>query len=151
MKKLFALTAVLAFAVAAMAQETEAGKAAEMLGDSFSKGSLKNAGELISDKASIYWVDAKRNKEGLGKFLAGQIRTFNKRALLFNEESGIDTERISTSWGSFFIEYGAGNGTPSNRQTGRYTVIAEKKDGKWQIVSLHLSLPFPPELPDPIK
>lgn len=154
MKTILSLLVAIAMASCAFARQ-DSSKAAELndqLSDSFAKGSLKNTGDLFTDDAAIFWVHAKLNKQKFGRFLQGQINTFDKRALAFNQEGSAEDETLSTSWGSFFIEYGSAKAnTAVNHQVGRYTAVAQKKDGKWRIVSLHLSLPFPPDLPDPIK
>lgn len=153
MKTLLSLLIALAMATCAFAQEdsSKAAGLSDELSTAFAKGSLKKTGDLFADEASVYWVHAKLNKQKFGQFLQGQIDTFTKRALVFNQEGSAENETLSTSWGSFFIEYGNDNNMPVNHQVGRYSAVAQKKDGKWQIVSLHLSLPFPPDLPDPIK
>jgi hypothetical protein len=143
----FVISAIL-ISIAFAAQD--AGKAtglADAFGDAIAKGTLDKAGDLLAENASIYWIQAKfANKERFGRFLRRELGNFDKHSLAFSQEDGVENETISTGWGSFSYEYGRADGLVSNRLLGRYTAVASKIDGKWQLVSLHLSVAYPAEL-----
>ena len=96
-----------------------------------------------------------KNRAGTAQFpfldLQGQFSAFDKHALVFNQEGTAEDDNISTSWGAFIFEYGKTGTVISSHFLGRYTAVAQKVNGAWQLVYLHLSLPFPPDLPDPIN
>jgi hypothetical protein len=144
-------TLILTAAVACSAFAQDSGKASvlgDKLGQAFASGDISKVNDLISDKATIYWIHKKfYNLATFDKYLKAQFTSSPKHLLSLNPDSGFEDDNISTSWGSFMFMYNTMNGV-SNSLPGRYTVIATKVGEKWQIVSLHLSLPYPPNAPN---
>src|SRR5258708_21742127 len=113
----------------------------DTFGDSMSKSSIAKVDGLFADNATVYWVDKKLyGKSVLLKYLRSQLNASSKHEFSFAPDDGVENGNISASWGTFAILYGSGGGQVSNEMLGRFTVIAKKVGGQWQIVSLHLSL-----------
>lgn len=153
MKILFSLLFAGLIAASALAQDSSNALAAgENLAAGIGKADFSLVESSVSPDASVYWIHAKfKNRRQFEQYLQGQFSSFDKHALVFNQEGTVEDETISTSWGDFVFDYGK-TGTPvSSHFLGRYTAVAQKVNGAWQIVSLHLSLPFPPDLPPVIN
>ena len=141
MKPILAFFILLAASAIAFSQDdTKAAATMDTFGDALTKSKLNVADDLIGDSATVYWVDKKLyGKKAILKYLKAQVNATDKHEYSFNPDDGIEDENISTTWGTFAINYGSGDQV-SNQMLGRYTMIAKKIDDKWQIVSLHLSV-----------
>lgn len=150
------LSLLLAGIVASMAlaqQDSQAVSATNALATGIEKADFQKIEAAVSPDAMIYWIHAKfKNRLGFERYLQGQFASFDKHALALNEDGSLEGDTISTSWGEFIFDYGkSGGSAASSHFHGRYTAVAKKVNGSWQIVALHLSLPYPPELPPAIN
>lgn len=142
------LSLLLTGLVAAMAiaqQDSQATVASNKLGTAVEKASFKMVEDAVSPDAIIYWIHAKfKNRDAFEKYLHDQFASSDQRNLAFNEDGNAEDDTISASWGTFNFQFGKSGDTVSNHLTGRYSTVAQKVNGAWQIVSMHLSLPYPP-------
>ncbi len=142
------LSLLLSGLVAAMAigqQDSQATVASNNLGTAVEKANFKMVEDAVSPDAVIYWIHAKfKNRDAFEKYLHGQFTSSDQRNLAFNEDGNAEDDTISASWGTFNFQYGKSGDSLSNRLIGRYSTVAQKVNGTWQIVSMHLSLPYPP-------
>ena len=134
--------------VAAMAmaqQDSQATVASNNLGTALEKTSFKMVEDAVSPDAVIYWIHAKfKNRNSFEKYLHDQFASSDQRNLAFNEDGNAEDDTISASWGTFNFQFGKSGDPVSNHLMGRYSTVAQKVNGTWQIVSMHLSLPYPP-------
>jgi hypothetical protein len=146
------LTGLIA-ATAMAQQDSRATSLGNDLASGLAKANFKKIEDAVSPDATIYWIHAKfKNRTGFERYLQGQFSSFDQHSLAFSEDGNAEDDTISTSWGQFVFDYGkSGSSAPSSHFHGRYSAVAQKVNGAWQIVSLHLSLPFPPELPPAIN
>lgn len=142
MKTILAVLLFLATFGVAFAQDSgHAARVVDIFGDSISKSDLSKVDGMFSDKAIVYWVDKKLyGKAAILKFLRSQLASFEKHVFSYSPEDGIEDENISTSWGTFGFLYSIPGGQISSQMLGRYSVVAKHVDGKWEIVSLHMSV-----------
>ena len=148
MKLVFSLLLAGLLAGVALAQDSQATVAAEKLADGISHASMRQIDDVVADDAAIYWIHAKfKSRRGFEEYMRGQFSSFDQHSLAFNEEGNAEDDTISTAWGEFMFDYGK-TGTPvSSHFKGRYTAVAQKLNGGWQLVAIHISLPYPPDLP----
>ena len=153
MKIVWTLLLAALFAPFAIARDTNhAAELADIFGQAVGKARIDKSDEILNDSATVYWIHAKfHSKVAFDKYLKGQFQSFDLHTLSFNPDDGVENETISTTWGTFAFNYGRSDAPVSNRFLGRYTAVAVKINDKWQLVSIHLSLPYPPDLPPAIN
>ena len=142
MKLALAFLLSVVFSALSFAQDDgHAAKSVDIFGDAMTKSSLKTIEDLFADNATVYWVDKKLyGKPQVVKYLKSQLPQADKYVMSFSPDDGLEDETVSTTWGTFAIVYGSGEGQVSNEIIGRYTAVAKKSGDSWQIVSLHLSI-----------
>jgi len=148
--KLVACVALsIAAVTAAFAQDSgKASVLADKLGDAFQKSDLQGINDVVAKNAAVYWISQKYfGQVAFDKYLRGQFDSDDHRTLSFNPDGGVEDETISTSWGTFGFTTSNSNNPISSQLIGRYTAIATEVDGKWRIISIHLSVSNPPDGP----
>jgi ketosteroid isomerase-like protein len=109
-------------------------------------GNIEGIVALYDAEAAFYGPDIMeaKGKDAIRKVYEQMLGSMRVRDFVFLEANYETRGTLSVGWGRWVLTGEMKDGAKPVRIEGRFSAVAEKKDGKWLYVSDHASVPLPP-------